>query len=454
MARRSAVTAFGSFVALSLCGCLLSAASQPAAREEAPADSASGEEQIPCLPLGCDEVSEWPTGLPEPGAFEPDRRPIFGVSLWLNGKWYDEDDDGRLGNSGLQAEYHNNGRMDALDFLIGILDEAHALGWRRMLIWLPAGQLDGQPLMPSSQWWPMSEEKREQIKRHLGEWIRAHPETSVGVYSGYRIADPCSLCMTPERVEQCAGRERARHPDPSSEADRCVVYHNVKPWMDVGVKEYWFDAAVDWRNFLRLTQNPDFEGLRIGGEPIPKSGPKSPDFELLNRAPYMATKTYWHNNVRMPNGNISLNPKLTEVHYIYGRSWISRMSGRELLQHVATAHRSGFIPLTVTRRASEAIRRVMGSTPETPFDMSKVRLPADLNMDGVVDAKDRAWLLGNWGKKNATLYHGDLNGDGTVNRADNELLSQSWGKRARVGFGPGPVGSGRSKGKINVVGVK
>jgi len=442
---RSMMTAMSGLVMLGLCGCLLSAASQPA--EDQPSAPASAPSEIPCLPLGCEGVSEWPTGLPEPGAFEPDRRPIQGYSLWLFGQWYDEDDDGRVGRN-MRPEYRKNGRMDCIDWLIENLDEHYAEGWRRMLFWLPAGQLKGQPWMPSSQWGPMSEAKREQITRHLGEWIREHPEASLGVYAGYRIADPCSLCMTPDRVEECEGRERAHYPDPDSEVDRCIVYHNIKPWMDVGVKEYWLDAAIDWPNFLRLTQSPDFEGLRIGGEPIPKSGPKSPDFELIDRAPYMASKAYWYNNVRMPNGNISLNPKLTEVHYIYARPHIAQMTGEEVLHHVYMAHKSGFIPLTLTQRASEAIRRVMKPAPGEEFDRSKIRLPADLNMDGVVDSRDRAWLLGNWGTKNATLYHGDLNGDGTVNRLDNEILTKEWGKRARVSFERGPAVEGRRNSRM------
>jgi len=442
---RSMMTAMSSLVMLGLCGCLLSAASQPGQPESEPVSASSGS---PCLPLGCGDVSEWPTGLPEPGAFEPDRRPIYGVTLWLDGRWYDEDDDGRFGNGKFNPEYRENSRMDCVDFLLSILDEAHGEGWRRVLFWLPAGQLEGPGVMPSSQWWPMSEAKREQIRIHLGDWIRAHPEVSVGVYAGFRIADPCRLCMDPRQEGDCADIPAAHFPDPANDADRCVVYHNLTPWMDVGVSEYWFDAVREWRDFLRLTQSADFEGLRLGGEPIPKSGPKTPDFELINRAPYMATKLYWHNNVRMPNGNISLNPKLTEVHYIYGRSWISQMTGEEVLHHVYVAHKSGFIPLTVTARASEAIRRVMKPAPGEEFDRSKIRLPADLNMDGVVDSRDRAWLLGNWGTKNATLYHGDLNGDGTVNRLDNEILTKEWGKRARVSFERGPAVEGRRNSRM------
>ena len=49
--------------------------------------------------------------------------------------------------------------------------------------------------------------------------------------------------------------------------------------------------------------------------------------------------------------------------------------------------------------------------------------PADLNMDGKVDATDLAILNGGWGWKNPS---GDINGDGNTNAADMSILLDSW----------------------------
>jgi hypothetical protein len=48
--------------------------------------------------------------------------------------------------------------------------------------------------------------------------------------------------------------------------------------------------------------------------------------------------------------------------------------------------------------------------------------PADLNLDGSVNAADLATLLDAWGTAAA-----DLNGDGTTNAADLATLLDAWG---------------------------
>src|SRR5262249_28447935 len=163
--------------------------------------------------------------------------------------------------------------------------------WRRILLYLPAGTLPGQT-MASSQWWSMPQPKRQDLAEHLRKWILAHPDVSVGIYAGFQINDPCTLCMTEGAAcadcgagggwpmcPQCAGSGTAHVPVTASFADMCTVYSNIEPWIELGVKELWFDAAgasnpASWGPMLQLAADPDYKGrVRFGVEPIIINGP-------------------------------------------------------------------------------------------------------------------------------------------------------------------------------------
>ena len=115
-----------------------------------------------CAPLDCAAVSiAAPPGFDYPDAadFVPDRRPSLGINVFGGpcltppsggpSWWHD------LGDA------DGNGIVDAVDTLIGRLDDGYTDGWRRMIIRLPAGAYTGQ--MSSSQWWPMPDSKRQSL---------------------------------------------------------------------------------------------------------------------------------------------------------------------------------------------------------------------------------------------------------------------------------------------------
>lgn len=254
-------------VAALVAGGLLAGAAQ--AQPEAP----------PCVPLSCSTVEIGPFAPPMNWEFVPDRRPVAIIPLsngsrslneyGLNAWWYTEginQDDGSPYGIGF------NGVPDAFDELLERFEDLYSIGFRRIHLRMPAGNIvEESGLLDSSQWWSMPEWKRIGFQTHVRNWLDAKRSqgdaVSLSIYAGYQLSDPC----TP-------GMDDAHIPNFSDSNDACVMFQNVRPWMDVGVKEYWFDnGAIDWRNMMSLQHSKNYSArgldwrarLKFGGEAVP-----------------------------------------------------------------------------------------------------------------------------------------------------------------------------------------
>ncbi len=428
--------------AIVVAGCLLAAGSADAQ---------------PCLPLGCPSLAVADGqgfDFPDPDDFQPDRRPgimlnLFGGSCWNppsgGPQWWQVLSDGDA-----------NGVADAVDELLLQLDSLYDEGWRRIILKLPAGALSGY-LMASSQWWAMPPVKREDLSVHLRAWIHTHPDATVGIYSGFRINDPCRLCMAPcetcsdcgegggcTMCPTCDDSPVAHVPDTASAADMCIFYNNVAPWIALEVYEIWFDAAgganvENWDSMLRLAGNPDYRGrVRFAAEPlIVAAGPgwKYPVFGVIGRIPFVSSRRYYAaRGAERQGAPWTFDAQETEIHVMLRSDdfcvdadaddaeectacpdWCQ---GPEVAIDVVHEYiQRGYIPVAASSQSAGYVRRILD------IDAEGVACPADLDVDGIVDMQDVARLSMHLGMSGgATLYHGDVDLDDDVDVLDYLLL--------------------------------
>ncbi len=400
-----------------------------------------------CPGIDCASVAVGPFTPPTGWALKPDRRPGFVIHTWtgstnnnslrLNSNWYDNDLE--LPN-GPPTDTDGDGLPDAFEWLLSSLDEGYDLGYRRIIMRLPAGSPADQ-IWASSQWWTMPKWKRTGLQTHVTAWLDAKElagdPVTLGIIGGYRINDPCSLSM--------AG---AHGPDPTSASDMCVFYQNVKPWMDVGITEYWFDAASGhWSPMVTLQHSPDYSGLvRFGGEAVPFEGEgcdqqRTPVPAAVAAGPWFAfyrfvVSRFGDTPIVDPNTtdlavlfnghHVSCGPTngdewvFDDLKRLVDAGWVAWTDGQQgVFDHWKPYYPGRGYTFDYSFRYSiEAVRRV--------YDFGELTAVIDFNNDGLLevggsttndlDAFAAVWNA-NYGQPGGYL-DGDVNGDGVINIDD------------------------------------
>lgn len=266
-----------------------------------------------CEPISCSGVD---TGtFDAPTSFDVDRRP--GVVLQLsNGSaneyqmatwWYD-------GDYETPCEYtdgNTNCKPDVVEELLERMEDCYQMGFRRIMLRGPAGnEHEGVGhLFDSSQWWNMPAWRRHAFETMVADWIEEkaieEDPVSVAIYGGYRPADPCSH-----------GMYETSNPDTTDSGDMCVMYRNIKPWIDVGIAEYWMDnSSTDWANMITIQNSADYDGIiKLAGETVPSattcSSPGNPNSSAIEAGAWICTFAYAMTRF---SGPASVNPVDTEV---------------------------------------------------------------------------------------------------------------------------------------------
>lgn len=289
-------------------------------------------EAPPCLPVPCVSVDTGPYAPPIGWTFIPDRRPAVIIPL-ANGSrdlndrglvnwWYDE---GTYQDDGVPYGIGLNGIPDSIDELMDRLDDLYDLGFRRIQLRMPAGNFEEESgLMDSSQWWPMPEWKRAGFTTTVATWIKDKrlkgDPVDISVYAGYQVSDPCE-----------DGMENAHIPDYADPLDACLMFQNIRPWMDIGIKEYWFDnGGIDWRQMMSLQHSTDYSAragewrarIRIGGEAVPTvvgncavspATVKIPQPEALAGGAWIATYRFARSRFAYKSAFRAFDPATSEV---------------------------------------------------------------------------------------------------------------------------------------------
>ncbi len=249
-----------------LCGTLCSAQTLC----EGPALNCAG------IPYLASEES-WATNL----AWTPNRLPGVTFSL-MNGNfcsgdtesnyrglaswWCDPEDDA----NGSYEQLADDLFVSGVDMLVSKMDSAYVQGFRRFMLYVPAGNVwgtrsggttYGQEYIASSQWWTIHPDKRTRLINALSAWT-TNPDRGgiqLEVYSSFPIAgDPTSLCLglpmnhtyytdteAAIAVGRCHGQGTTTKilgcgedcvvvpPNPMIQSDVCLFNENIRPWRDL-----------------------------------------------------------------------------------------------------------------------------------------------------------------------------------------------------------------------------
>ncbi len=191
----------------------------------------------------------------ESAGFTPDRRPVRAIPCF-NGS--------SANQYGLQPDWANPDVEIAVAWLEERLLAGVEEGYTRFVLTLPAGRDFNAEYFSSSHWWPQAPERREALGRFFRAWFDAHPETTLGVYTGFDL-DP-----TPEDVEFSGHRV----PQAEDAADVAALIDLHLHWFtECGFSEVFFDATSRFvrRNEVTLLVD-EFSalGVRVGGEAMPR----------------------------------------------------------------------------------------------------------------------------------------------------------------------------------------
>jgi len=363
--------------------------------------------------------------------------------------------------------------------LIVRLNNCYSRGFRRMVLYLPAGTESRDPegaVFSSAQYWSLPSGHKRAINTRLRAWIeskeRAGDPVSLGVYAGFYVnRDVACLSMHPSEALDVGSADHTRK-----------MFLNVIPWAELGFREYWLDYSATKPCVVGAMQaHPGFvvprtgEHVRFGGEAIPcvrsasggdcrivvdEAGRYTPDAVYLARSPWVCTLPYlrsvypgreaWGYEAdiwRLADGAAGLSPATTDLGLMF-------IDGRE-----PSAYRATIDDAVRLFRADANARPWTGpwrddlgwvlwsghediASAEYPafhrylevvqrvYDMGTIRAAADYDADGRVTDHDLEYakqaVSANRGAPSATYLMGDFDGDGSVTDGDMARFREWW----------------------------
>ncbi len=167
---------------------------------------------------------------------------------------------------------------ESADFMHDVIDVRTATGAQRLCLRMPAGRIQGQELLASSQWEPMFDHQRDALIEVIGSWVAGDPEREVSIYlGGWLPPDPGRIDM-----------EGYETPDVSDPEHVTRLQRTYFPYRDfVGVRRFILDntSAINKANTLALFQWARENGMEFVYEAIPRISPPSVplDFDRLGK---------------------------------------------------------------------------------------------------------------------------------------------------------------------------
>ncbi len=413
------------------------------------AASALAQSPGKCQMPGCEGIWFGPVVRPPAPSFTPDRRPAIVIGTFSGGEPRPLWDPGLTPWWADDRDSNGDGLSNAMENLLARLDAAYADGWRRFILNRPGGDAIGNKYQATPQFWTQPAWKRAEIldkQRGLAWWIDQHRDlanplndVSVGLFGGFRLnGDPCWLGD--------AGGLNLRILKTSLQPDMCEFWLNNWPWLQAGLREFWFDNAggrdikagkpSDVADKLAAMMDlphaapwANFPSLTLGAEPMyikVKEG-SIPDPIANAWVPTISGHAFLSRQALDPHKPAPWPPEWTfDPHSTSVNLWVKLQDIQEEGFTIDTAYRyvqHGFILWAwVHDLPVEIVKRI--------YDFGTIKCPADLNLDGVVNEADFAKLAAFYyqGVPNPIpYYHGDLNRDGVLDGSDFMLLAASMG---------------------------
>lgn len=378
-----------------------------------------------------------------------------------------------------------NGRPDQFDWLIAQLQDRYDRGYRRIVLFIPAGVVACQDV-PASQWWPMASWRRAWFEamgsddsQGVAGWINQHSDVQMGVYMGWEIADPCSLCMVENGLTASCGTGcssslmypcpdgttvSSHPPDTTVEADMKVTWQNIAPWREIGIQRFWLDASAfaahnESDDLKQFAYNPalfsdSIAPLIFGGEafphkvdPLPTNQRYAIDWPQFAYMPFVISLQ----DAEGPQQNgppCGVDPP-TDPHHQW--ELLSQGGPREgAIFPIDFPPKCNGNPVAGWEEGGQRLDTLyyeyickgftlwqgganeFSGAAERIFGFGRIKPGADFDGDGVRTLQDvtRYWTMfftRQWGDENCThynngfiltYYHGDMNGDGCVKMED------------------------------------
>ncbi len=265
--------------------------------------------------------------IDEGRAFVPDRRPVAVVAPY-NGTY---SPDNPFGFVSWFRDPDTAGEE-----LVRNLDDAWDAGFRRIVFNRPGGVIQDNDIVQMSQYHYLEHGHRVAYLVDARNWVLAKrqidPTLEVGVFVGIRHNSPCTPCLEPTGVlpdgYNCADDPLyipgyQGHIDAGDRTSAEWTWQNNFPWIASAFNSIWFDSGSLSANFggtmspqetiVTLQHNPDYEGVRIGGEAVPRGDWIGNTFfpnPNVYKAPWMALHRFFLQDTRA--GEV-YDPATTEV---------------------------------------------------------------------------------------------------------------------------------------------
>lgn len=222
--------------------------------------------------------------IDEAHIFVPDRRPIAVVAPY-NGSY------SPTNPFGFVSWFRDPDT--AGEELVRELQDAWDAGFRRIVLNRPGGVIQNNDIVQMSMYHYLSHGHRVAYLVHARNWVLEHrqldPDLEVGVFVGIRHNSPCTPCLEPTGVlpngYRCSHDPLylpgyQGHIDAGDRRSAEWTWQNNYPWLASAFTAIWFDSGslsgdfggtiAPQETIVALQHNPDYEGVKIGGEAVPR----------------------------------------------------------------------------------------------------------------------------------------------------------------------------------------
>ena len=225
-----------------------------------------------------------------------------------------------VGDRGLTFEWRE-GASNPTGWLLNTMTAYYNSGYRRIMLYLPAGHVSGDSNFGSDQWNTLPDYKKDFFRTDFKQWIRTRPDCAVGIYQGWRIASGNTtghfkMLYTPDTI-----------PSFTRPGHLWFVLATMLPWIQCGISFFGLDFAgagpshatgatpaylMPWAKFFMDKYNVELHGEACDGS--------NPSLEIndwkykMNIRPCYSTYPN-HVATRDPSGTWVVDPR-TQRYYI------------------------------------------------------------------------------------------------------------------------------------------